>query len=66
MRKLHRTIHVRTYALLCHFAHGSILAMQALMGSIDNPPLSLASAIRSTYGRYLDSTRKFVTFIWQP
>jgi Family of unknown function (DUF5677) len=66
MRRLDRKVDVFTYALLCQYAHGSVLAMQALGGGITNPPMSLATAIRSIYGRYLTSTCNFVSFIWQP
>jgi hypothetical protein len=64
-RWLNRPNHdIRGYKLLSHYAHGSVLAMNAL-GNIENPLLALAGQIRWAYGHYLESTRNLLDYIWQ-
>ncbi|MGB2984525.1 MAG: DUF5677 domain-containing protein [Phycisphaerae bacterium] len=66
MRSLGRQIDVRVYNVLSHFAHGSVWAMQMLDGRIEDPEEMFATLIDSTYTRYLNSSRAFVRFVWQP
>lgn len=66
MRTLNRTIDMRLYNMLSHFAHGSIWAMQTLDGNITDPAKSLAKMIDGAYAKYLGSSREFVSFIWEP
>jgi len=66
MNKLERSIDIRLYNMLSHFAHGSILAMQTLDANIVDPDKTLATMIEGAYTSYLDSTRRFVWFAWEP
>jgi hypothetical protein len=66
IQKLNRSIDLRLYNMLSHFAHGSIWAMQTLDGRISDPDKTLATMIDAVYTRYLDSSRSFVWFVWEP
>lgn len=66
MQKLSRTNELRIYNMLSHFAHGSIWAMQMLERSNADPEMTLATLVHSSYTSYLDSSRAFVWFLWEP
>lgn len=66
MQKLSRTNELRTYNMLSHFAHGSVWAMQMLDRSTANPEKTLATLVHSSYTSYLNSSRAFVWFLWEP
>jgi hypothetical protein len=66
MRKLGRTIDVRLYNMLSHFAHGSVWAMQSLEKNIIDPQKHMEEMIGGVYSKYLGSSRRFVVFIWEP
>jgi hypothetical protein len=66
MQKLKRMNDLCLYNILSHFAHGSVWAMQALAGNIVAPEKTLATMIDSVYTTYLNSSRSFVWFIWEP
>jgi len=66
MRKLDRSIDLRLYNMLSHFAHGSVWAMQTLDGAIADPDRTLAMMIEGTYASYLNSSRSFVWSVWEP
>lgn len=56
---------LRIYNMLSHFAHGSVWAMQMLEGRV-NPEQTLAMLVENMYTGYLDSSRAFVWFAWEP
>lgn len=66
MRKLGRNYELRLYAMLFHFAHGSVSALQMLDGQVADPEGTLACFVNSTYPSYLDSSCAFLGFIWAP
>jgi len=66
MQLLGRKAGLRVYNMLSHFAHGSILAMQMLDGKIKDPEKMLVTLVDTTYTSYLDSSRAFVWFAWEP
>lgn len=66
MNRLDRQQDRRLYSILSHFAHGSVVALQMLDGGIEDPEKYLAQSVASTFTRYLESSRAFLDFIWQP
>ena len=66
MRKLQRTSELRVYNILSHFAHGSISAMQMLDANPEGLQRILKPIVETTYTNYLDSSRLFIGFIWEP
>jgi hypothetical protein len=66
IQKLDRPLDLRLYNMLSHFAHGSIWAMQILDRSTSDPDKTLATMIENVYTSYLDSSRSFVRFAWEP
>lgn len=66
MRKLKLDYERRLYTWYCHFAHGSVTALRMLDEQVSDAPRMLAMLVRSTYWAYLDSTDKFLDFIWRP
>ena len=66
MQKLSRTNELRIYNMLSHFAHGSVWAMQMLDRSTADPEKTLATLVHSSYTSYLNSSRAFVWFLWEP
>lgn len=66
MRRFERDHERRVYAILSHMAHGSVWAMKKLDEGAISPADTLRSLIDSTYTAYMDSSRKFLTFIWEP
>jgi hypothetical protein len=66
LRSLNRTTELRLYNMLSHFAHGSIGAMQTLEGGITDPAETLRAMTDGTFDAYLESSRRFIWFIWEP
>lgn len=66
IQKLDRSVDLRLYNMLSHFAHGSVWAMQTLDGNINDPDTTLGIMIEGAYTMYLGSSRSFVWFVWEP